>query len=501
MEIELTEVYQGFAADLGDAASLIIVTLVGLAIVVYDAFRNNAREIPWIAGGAFLIATLVEITRLDVESGTIFYGMLRSGGFAAFVNIIVLLSGLLTVVLSVPYLEQIKHAHGEVYALILFATVGMITLGTANNLVTIFVGLETMSISLYIMTGLIREDVGAMEAALKYFLLGAFSTGFFLYGIALLYGATGTMYLPEMADGLLRSGADVLFWGGVALLMVGFLFKVSAAPFHMWTPDVYQGAPTTLTGWMSTATKAAAFASLILVLYFALPVDRWDMVLAVVAVITMVLGNVLALGQANVKRMLAYSSIAHAGYLLVGLAAGTAAAYAGALYYLLVYTLMNIGAFGVMALLEWDEKAGRVQTLDSLAGVGLRRPLLGVTMGFFMFSLTGFPPLGGFLGKYAIFAPAVAEGFTWLVIIAVLASAISAYYYLRVLFVFFMRSPEEEPSAARSSGMLFHVPHASAAVLVFCAVALLALGVVPGLLDVTASFFATLPAPEMTSLP
>jgi NADH-quinone oxidoreductase subunit N len=501
MEIELTQVYQTFAADLDDAASLIIVTLVGLGIVVWDAFRNNAREIPWIVGGAFLVAILVEITRLDVESGTIFYGMLRSGGFASFINIMVLLSGFLTVVLSVPYLNQVKHAYGEVYALLLFATVGMITLGTANNLVTVFVGLETMSICLYIMTGLIREDVGAMEAALKYFLLGAFSTGFFLYGIALLYGATGTMYLPEMADGLLQSESDVLFWGGVALLMVGFLFKVSAAPFHMWTPDVYQGAPTTLTGWMSTATKAAAFASLILVLYFALPTERWDMVLAVIAVVTMVLGNVLALAQANVKRMLAYSSIAHAGYLLVGLAAGTAAAYSGALYYLLVYTLMNIGAFGVMALLEWDEKGGREQTLDSLAGVGLRKPLLGVTMGFFMFSLTGFPPLGGFLGKYAIFAPAVAEGWTWLVIIAVLASAISAYYYLRVLFVFFMRSPGEEPSAAKSSGMLFPVPRASAAVLVFCAVALLVLGVAPGLLDVTASFFATLPAPEMTTLP
>src|SRR5690606_29140231 len=196
-------------------------------------------------------------------------------------------------------------------------------------------------------------------------------------------------------------------------------------------PDVYQGAPTTLTGYMSTASKAAAFAALILVLHYALPPERWRTVLAVIAVITMVLGNVLAIAQPNVKRMLAYSSIAHGGYLLVGLAAGTSAACAGALYYLLVYTLMNIGAFGVMAVLEWDDTAGRSQTLDSLAGVGLRKPLLGVTMGFFMFSLTGFPPLGGFLGKYAIFAPAIDAGLTWLVIIAVLASAVSAYYYLR----------------------------------------------------------------------
>lgn len=489
MEGDLSQVYQILAADLAEAASLVIVTLVGLGIVVWDAFRNNAREIPWIAGGALLMAAVMEIFRLDVEAGTIFFGMLRSGGFAAFVNLIILASGLLSIILSVPYLKQIRHAHGEVYALILFATVGMITLGTANNLVTVFVGLETMSICLYIMTGLIREDEGATESALKYFLLGAFSTGFFLYGIALLYGATGTMYLPEMSAGLAATGGNVLFWAGVGLLLIGFLFKVSAAPFHMWTPDVYQGAPTTLTGYMSTASKAAAFASLILILHFALPDERWQLVLAVIAVITMVVGNVLAIAQANVKRMLAYSSIAHAGYVLVGLAAGSVAGYSGALYYLLVYSVMNIGAFGVMSLVEWDGQAGRTQTLDSLAGIGLRKPVLGVTMGFFMFSLTGFPPLGGFLGKYAIFAPAIDAGLTWLVIIAVLASAISAYYYLRVLFVFFMRSPEDDPAADTASRTAFPVPRASAAVLVFCAVALLALGVLPGLLEVTASFF------------
>ena len=490
MEADISQVYQVFAADLGQAASLVIVTLVGLAVVVWDAFRNNAREIPWIAGGALLMGGIIEVFHLDVESGTIFFGMLRTGGFASFVNLIILASGFLTIVLTVPYLKQIRHAYGEVYALIMFATVGMITLGTANNLVTVFVGLETMSVCLYIITGLIREDEGATESALKYFLLGAFSTGFFLYGIALLYGATGTMYLPEMSAGLDATGSNVLFWAGVALLLIGFFFKVSAAPFHMWTPDVYQGSPTTLTGYMSTASKAAAFASLILILHFALPGERWQLVFAVIAIITMVVGNVVAIAQTNVKRMLAYSSIAHAGYVLVGLAAGTTAGYSGALYYLLVYSIMNIGAFGVISLLEWDGHAGRLQTLDSLAGIGLRKPLLGVTMGFFMFSLTGFPPFGGFLGKYAIFAPAIDAGLTWLVIIAVLASAVSAYYYLRVLFVFFMRSPEDEAAAATARRTSFPVPRASAFVLVACAVALIALGIFPGLLDVTASFFA-----------
>ncbi|MEX0746593.1 MAG: NADH-quinone oxidoreductase subunit N [Rhodothermales bacterium] len=498
--MELSNVYDAFLGDMGKTASLVLVTCAGLLLVVWDAFRNNARELPWIAGGVLALAMLIELFRLDVESGTAFYGMVRTGGYASFVNIILLLGGLLTVVLSIPYLEKIRHAYGEVYALILFATAGMITLGTANNLVSIFVGLETMSICLYIMTGLIREDVGSMESALKYFLLGAFATGFFLYGIALLYGATGTMYLPEMAAGLAASGSTLLFWAGVALLMIGFFFKVSAAPFHMWTPDVYQGAPTTLTGFMSTTSKTAAFSALILVLYLALPVERWTLVFAVVAVITMLVGNVVALAQANVKRMLAYSSIAHAGYVLVGLAAGTTEAYAGALYYLLVYTLMNVGAFGVMALLEWDGKAGREQTLDSLAGVGLRRPVLGITMGFFMFSLTGFPPLGGFLGKYAIFAPAIDAGLTWLVIIAVLASAISAYYYLRVLYVFFMLSPQDDATAAEVAARPLSVPASSAAVLVVCAAALLLLGIFPGLLDVTLALFAVAPA-EMALVP
>ena len=486
--MELSQAYDAFLPDMGQTFSMVLLALVGLALVVLDTFRNNDRSIPWIAAAALAVALVSELYALGNPSGTAFFGMVRTGGYAAFVNIIVTGSALMTIVLSVPYLRINKHNYGEVYAILLFASVGMMLLGTANNLVSIFVGLETMSICLYILTGLVRNDEGSIESALKYFLLGAFSTGFFLYGIALLFGSTGTMYLPEMAAGLRESGRDVLFWTGVSLLFVGFMFKVSAAPFHMWTPDVYQGAPTPLVGYMSTASKASAFASLILVLYYALPPERWSMVLAVLAVLTMVIGNVLALSQANVKRMLAYSSIAHAGYVLVGLAAGTTAGYSGALYYLLVYTVMNIGAFGVMSILEWDEKGGRLQTLDSLAGIGLRKPLLGVTMGFFMFSLTGFPPLGGFLGKYAVFAPAVGAGLTWLVIIGVLASAISAYYYLRVLFVFWMKAPEEEPEQVQAAA--FNVPWASATVLVVCAILLLALGLMPSLLDLTASFFS-----------
>ena len=273
------------------------------------------------------------------------------------------------------------------------------------------------------------------------------------------------------------------------MLLIGFFFKVGAVPFHMWTPDVYQGAPTTMVGYMSTASKAAAFGALILFLRDVMPADGWEPLLASVALVTMVLGNLLAVLQGNVKRMLAYSSIAHGGYILVGLTAGGAAAWSGALYYLLVYTLMNIGAFGVMAYLEWDGKAGREQTLDSLAGVGLRKPLLGVTMGCFMFSLAGFPPFGGFLGKYAVFAPAVDAGYTWLVVVGVLTSVVSAFYYLRVLYVFFMRSPEDTPEAAPALEAAFPTPLVLRVVLVACAAALLVLGIAPGLLDVTRGVF------------
>jgi NADH-quinone oxidoreductase subunit N len=258
------------------------------------------------------------------------------------------------------------------------------------------------------------------------------------------------------------------------------MFKVSAVPFHMWTPDVYQGAPTTLTGYMSTASKTSAFAALILVLFYALPAERWTLVLAVIAVVTMVVGNVLALSQPNVKRMLAYSSIAHAGYVFVGLTAATPAGYGGALYYLLVYAVMNIGAFGVIAFLEWDGKEGREQTLDSLASIGYRRPVLGSVMGFFMLSLTGLPPLAGFTGKWFVFAPAVNAGLTWLVFIAVIMSAVSAYYYLRVIYVFWMLSPDDVPEAQPVQDASFPVPASSIAVLVACAVSLLVLFVLSG---------------------
>lgn len=477
------------AADLWAAMPMVLVTLAGLIMVVVDALRNDSPAIPAIGGAGLLAAMVWELARLGT-SGTAFSEMILVGGFAAYVNVVVLLSALLSLVLSVPYLSKIRHAYGEVHALIVFAALGMMVLGSANSLVTVFVGLETMSICLYVLTGLVRESAAANESALKYFLLGAFATGFFLYGIALIYGATGTLYLDQIAAGLEETGRYLFFWTGAALLLVGFMFKVSAVPFHMWSPDAYQGAPTTLTGFMATGSKAAAFASLLLVLFHALSVQAapWHTGLAVIAVITMILGNAVALAQDNVKRLLAYSAIAHAGYVLVGLAAGNATGYSGALFYLLVYTLMNVAAFGVMAILEWDEAQGREQTLESLAGIGYRKPLLGVVMAVCMFSLIGFPPLGGFIGKWMVFAAAVEADMTWLALIGVLTSVVSAGYYLRVLVYFWMRSEEEQPEAVQSAS--FPVPTASAFVLTFCAVGIVILGVAPStVLDLTSAFF------------
>ncbi len=484
--MDLSQAYSMMMTDLGATLFLLIVAVSGLVLVVFDAFKPRHVATPWIAGLALSAGFVIEMMSIGAPEGLAWYDMMRTGGSAAFVNSLVLGSGALSIILTVPYLKKIGHNIGEVYAMILFATVGMLVLGAANNLVTVFVGLETMSICLYILTGFVRSESGSTESALKYFLLGAFSTGFFLYGIALIYGATGSMEFGAIRIAAEQS-AGVMFWGGVSLLLVGFLFKVSAAPFHMWTPDVYQGAPTTITGFMSTASKAAAFAALVVVLWKALPAERWADVLAVFAVITMVIGNVIALSQQNIKRMLAYSSIAHAGYVLVGLASGSQAGYSGALFYLMVYTIMNIGAFGVLALLEWDGKEGSEQTLESLAGVGYRKPFLGWTMAVFMFSLSGFPPLAGFLGKWAVFAPAIDADLVWLAIIGVLTSAVSAYYYLRVLVVFFMKPEGENSPMAEHS---FDIPRSSAAVLIACVVLLVVFGVTTFALDVTSGFFA-----------
>ncbi len=416
---------------------LIIIGGAGLLVMMLDAFTGNARLSYWTTALLSVAALGASVSALFGSAGTSFYDLITYGGTAAFGSVLVMIGTLFSVILTRDYLEQTGRHIAEVYSMILFAAFGMLLLVQSNNLVTLFLGIETMSISLYVLAGLVKDEKRGTEAALKYFLLGAFSTGFLLYGIALLYGASGSTFLVEIAA---VEDKGLIYWAGVALLLVGFFFKISIVPFHMWTPDVYQGAPTTITAFMATASKAAAIVAFILVLSRALPEARaeWSDVIWLFAIFTMVVGNVLALVQDNVKRMLAYSSIAHAGYIMIGLAAGTDAAYSAVLFYLFAYTLMNIGAFGIVAYYEWH-KGYDFTEVKNYSGLGFQQPLMGVLMSVFLFSMVGIPPFAGFIGKYRVFAAAVDEGLIGLVIVGVLASAASVYYYLRVLIHLYMK--------------------------------------------------------------
>ncbi|MFO7848052.1 MAG: NADH-quinone oxidoreductase subunit N [Balneolaceae bacterium] len=423
----------------------IIIAVTGLAALLMDAFNQKADTVYTLSVVGTLAALASAITALFGGSGTAFSGMIAFGGVAAFGSAIVLVGALFSLIICRDYFVDFDLHSGDVYAMILFATVGMLALATSNDLISFFLGLETMSICLYVMAGMFKNEETGAEAALKYFLLGAFATGFLLYGIALIYGATGQTNFEEIAG---AAEPTLLFLGGSALLLVGIFFKLGAVPFHMWTPDVYQGTPTTLTAFMATAAKSATFVAFILILTRMLPGTEsgdWTGVIQVIAILTMIVGNLIALVQNNVKRMLAYSSIAHAGYLLVGLAAGTAAGYSGVLYYLFAYTLMNVGAFGVIAYYERNHGLD-FTSIESYAGLGFKVPAMGVMLSIFLFSLAGIPPFVGFIGKYYVFAAAVNAGLVPLAIIGVLASAASVYYYLRVMvYLYFKEAHKDIP--------------------------------------------------------
>jgi len=429
--------------DLFNYLPAAIIAVGGLVVMMQDGYKVRSQTI-YSTTMAFLgVALLIAIYDLfTAERAELFSGMALSGGTAAYGTFIVVFGAFFTVILTHDYLIGVKHNFPQVYPLLMFCTVGMISLATANDLVMVFVGLETMSICMYALAGIIRDKRLGVESALKYFVMGAFSTGFFLYGITLLYGATGSTRLVEI--GAFTDGG-LIYWGGVALLLVAFFFKVSAVPFHMWTPDVYTGSPTTITAYMSTAAKTATFVAFVLVLERALPFAAESLVgvFSVIAVMTMILGNVVAMVQDNIKRMLAYSSIAHVGYLMVGLAAGTTEAYSAVLFYLLAYSFMNIGAFGVIAYYEKNHDV-HFNSIESYAGLGYKQPLIAIVMSVFLFSLAGIPISAGFNAKLLVFAAAVDAGLISLVVIGVLASAASAYYYLRVMVYMYMKQPKEE---------------------------------------------------------
>lgn len=434
--------------DLYLIAPEIIIAAFGFLVLLVDVFAPKGEKKGYL-GVLSLIGVVIAFfytLPLVGSDKTGFEGMFTSDGFAIFFKITILIIAFLTVLISMGYASREGIGFGEYYALILFATLGMMLMAAGTHLIVIFLGLETMSISIYILAGMLREDRRSVESAFKYFLLGAFATGFLLYGIAFLYGATGSLYLKDIASYIASKKLldNPMLLMSLAFLTIGFGFKIAAVPFHMWTPDVYEGAPTSITAFMATGVKAAGFSALIRVFFTALPEFRpdWTSIMWLIAVATMTVGNIIAISQNNIKRMLAYSSIAHAGYILVAFVAGNKSGTSGILFYLMAYAFMNLGAFTCVIL--FGKKGEENILITDYAGVGFKYPLLAASMTVFLLSMAGIPPLGGFMAKLYIFSAAVEAKFYWLAILGVLNSAISVYYYLRVTVLMYFRESERE---------------------------------------------------------
>jgi NADH-quinone oxidoreductase subunit N len=434
--------------DLYLIAPEIVIAAFGFLVLLVDVFAPKGERKGYLGVLSLIGVAIAFFYTLPLvgPAKTGFAGMFVSDGFAVFFKITILIIAFLSVLISMGYATREGIGFGEYYALLLFATLGMMLMAGGTHLIIIFLGLETMSISIYILAGMMRENQRSVESAFKYFLLGAFATGFLLYGIAFLYGATGSLYLKDIASYIASKKLldNPMLLMSLAFLTIGFGFKIASVPFHMWVPDVYEGAPTSITAFMATGVKAAGFAALIRVFFTALPEFRpdWTSIMWLIAVVTMTVGNIIAISQNNIKRMLAYSSIAHAGYILVAFVAGNQSGASGILFYLMAYAFMNLGAFTCVILLG---KKGEENTLVAdYAGVGFKYPLLAASMTIFLLSMAGIPPLGGFMAKFYIFSAAVEAKFYWLTILGVLNSAISVYYYLRVTVLMYFREPERE---------------------------------------------------------
>jgi NADH-quinone oxidoreductase subunit N len=436
---------------------IVIVTLSAAATMLAEAFRRKGEQMPLGGLGMIgLVGALVASVLLWNRNASAF-GVVLADNFSLFVNVTLAIVGMLTILFSSQVIQREGLPAGEYYTLTLFSIAGMMLMASATDLLVIFLALEILSIAVYVLTGIRRTDPAGTEAAFKYFLLGAFSSAFFLYGVAFAYAAVGSTRLDMVTQAIAAhatSGGNIMIWLAVGLLLVGFAFKISAVPFHMWTPDAYQGAPTVVTGFMSTGVKAAAFAAFVRVFLSSFEPLRGEWVTVVwwIAVATMVLGTVVGVAQSNVKRMLAYSSIAHAGYMLVGLVAGNAVGKAAILYYLLAYAVTNLGAFGVTALVATRDRPNG--DLRDFAGLWHSRPLMAGLMTVFLLSLGGFPPTAGFIGKWYIFSAAVQRGDYGLAVIGVLTSVVSVSYYFRIIVMMYMaeRKPEFEPPQLTATG-------------------------------------------------
>lgn len=460
------------------AIILVVGAMVSLTVSLFDRSESGSAA-GWIAVLTAL-AGMAWVTLAWPYGETSFGGGVVADGIARFFCMLALLVSFATSLTSLGVIGAWRTLEGEYHALLLLGASGMTIMALGNHLIVIFFGLEILSLSLYALAGYRHAHRRGTEAAMKYFLLGSVASAVLLYGIALVYGATGGLYIRDLATGAVatRMEGGVMFSAGVALMLIGFAFKIAAVPFHMWVPDVYQGSPTPVTGYMATGVKAAAFAVLLRIFPGALDslASSWTEVFTVLAILTMVTGNVLALTQRDVKRLLAYSSVAHAGYLLVGLVASggvgeTVLGRGGILFYTAAYAVTNLGAFAALCVLG----PGREDATDlsDYAGLARRHPLTAAAMAVFLLSLAGIPPTAGFAGKFYLFYAAVATGHTTLAIIGVLASLLSVYYYLRVIVAMYMEEPEGETTGPA-------LPATVAAVLALCVVAVLGLGVFPG---------------------
>jgi NADH-quinone oxidoreductase subunit N len=461
------------AVNLGALGPTLVLLAAAGLVLILDLLppRHDKTHLAVVSLAGVVAALLVALTQWGHDQRG-FRDMVVLDNYALFVSVVICYAVALVILLSMDYLRREGVQSGEYYALVLFSASGMMLMASANDLIVVFLALELMSLCLYVLAGLFKQRVESTEASMKYFLLGAFASSFLLYGIALTYGATGSTSFDRIASAAAGNAHDVVFLAGLGLMLVGFGFKISAAPFHMWAPDVYQGAPISVTTLIATGSKAAGFAALIRLLLGTLRAAQpdWGPLMWALAVVTMTLGNVAAIAQSNLKRMLAYSSVAHVGYMMVGLVAGGAPGAGAILYYLLAYTFTTAGTFGVLSLCE---RAGEEAVdVEDYAGLGRRHPLLAGMLMLFLLSLVGIPPLAGFVGKFYLFGAAVQGGFLWLAVIAVLNSAIAAYYYLRVIVYMYMKEPE-------GVGATWSPSFAGGVALAVAAVGVVLLGVMP----------------------
>jgi NADH-quinone oxidoreductase subunit N len=424
---------------------IITLTLAAVGVLLAEAFRPRGERMPMELLALIGFAGALVSSVFLWDHNALSFNVIRADNFALFFNVVICIVGILTVLLSAGAAERDDIPLGEYYTLMLFSAAGMMMMAGAVDLLVMFIALEIMSLAVYVLTGIRRPKVAGAEAAFKYFLLGAFSSAFFLYGIAFAFGVAGTTDLARLGAEIADAAQEptILMLLAMTLLLVGFGFKVSLVPFHMWTPDAYQGAPLLVTGFMSTGVKAAAFAAFVRVFLSAFePMQAyWIPVLSVIALLTMILGTVVGVMQTSVKRMLAYSSIAHAGYILVGIIAANDVGKASILFYVLAYAVTNLGAFGVMAALSTSER--EFDDIREFNGLWHARPGMAALMSVFLLSLGGFPPMAGFIAKWYVFGAAVQTGHYWLAIVGVLSSVVAVFYYLRIVIAMYMTEERE----------------------------------------------------------